>query len=189
VAPVLATLLLVVACAPTTTPTPSPTPSPTPPPPLETLTYNSSGHGFSVEYPKDWKVRAEFMGTIVTFVGPVDEPTGGGININIGATQLAGFPVVTLEEYVRTFQLEVEANAENYEKVDEYDAVVGDLPAILWTWKEDFYGNTVMVTMAFFMKEDFVYAISYGATPKRYYDYLGYFELALDSFKFDQGIV
>ena len=187
----LAALLLVTACASplTPTPTPSPTPSPTPTPPLETLTYTDSEHGFSVEYPEDWDVKAGFITTIVTFVGPVEEQTGGAININIGAAQSAEFPQVTLEEYVRTYQLGVEENAENYEKVDEYDTVVGDLAAIVWTWKEDLSGTTLMATMAFFMKEDIVYAISYGATLESYNDYLDYFELALSTFNFDQGIV
>ncbi|MFC1969845.1 PsbP-related protein [Chloroflexota bacterium] len=177
----LAALLLVAACAPTTTPTPGPTP----PPPLETLTYTDSEHGFSVEYPKDWEIQAGFMGTIVTFTGPVEEETGGAINVNIGATTPAEPPEVTLEEYVRLFQLGVEEDAKNYEKVDEYDAVVDDLAAIVWTWKEDFAGTTLTVTMAFFMKEDVVYGISYGATSEVYGDYLGCFELVLDSFKFD----
>jgi hypothetical protein len=181
----LAALLLVTACAPTLTPTPSPTPSPTPTPPLETSTYTDSEHGFSVEYPKDWDVQAGFIGTIVTFVGPVEEATGGAINVNIAATNSSELPEVTLKEYVRLFQLKVEENAENYEVVDEHDAVVDDLAAIVWTWKEDFAGTTLMVTMAFFMKENVVYAISYGATPELYYDYLDCFELALSTFKFD----
>ncbi len=92
---------------------------------------------------------------------------------------------MTLEEYVRLFQLRVEEDAKNYEKVDEYDAVVGDLAAIVWTWKEDFAGTTLTVTMALFMKEDVVYGISYGATSEGYGDYLDCFELVLDSFKFD----
>ena len=96
-----------------------------------------------------------------------------------------GFPGVTLEEYVRLFQLGVEENASNYEKVDEYDAVVDGLAAIAWTWKEDFAGTTLMVTMAFSMKENFVYTISYGATPELYDDYLDCFELVLSTFRFD----
>lgn len=179
----LAALLLVAACAPPLTPTP--TPSPTPPPQMETLTYTDSEHGFSVEYPKDWDVQAGFMGTIVIFVGPVEEETGGAININIGATTPAESPEVTLEEYARLFQLGVEEDAKDYEKVDEYDAVVDDLPAIVCTWKEDLAGTTLTVTMAFFMKEDVVYGISYGATSEVYGDYLNCFELVLDSFNFD----
>ena len=177
----LAALLLVAACAPPLTPTPTPTP----PPQMETLTYTDSEHGFSVEYPKDWDVQAGFMGTIVIFVGPVEEETGGAININIGATTPAESPEVTLEEYARLFQLGVEEDAKDYEKVDEYDAVVDDLPAIVCTWKEDLAGTTLTVTMAFFMKEDVVYGISYGATSEVYGDYLNCFELVLDSFNFD----
>lgn len=181
----LAALFLVAVCAHPLTPTPSPTPNPTPPPQMETLTYTNSEHGFSVEYPKDWDVQAGFVVTIVTFVGPVEEETGGAININIGATKPAKFQEMKLEGYVRLFQLGVEENAENYEKVDEYNAVVDDLAAIVWTWKEDFVGNTLMVTMAFFVKEDVVYAISYGATSELYGDYLDCFELVLSTFKFD----
>ena len=127
----LAALLLVAACAPPLTPTP--TPSPTPPPPIETLTYTDSEHGFSVEYHKDWDVQAGFMATIVTFMGPVEEETGRAINVNIGAVNSTEFPGVTLEEYVLLFQLGVEENASNCEKVDEYDAVVDGLAAIVWT--------------------------------------------------------
>jgi len=185
IAPGLAALLLVAACAPPMTPSPSPTPSPTPTPSLETSTYTDSGHGFSVEYPKDWDVQAGFMGTIVIFVGPVEEETGGAININIGTTTPAEPPEVTLKEYVRLFQVGVEKDAKNYEKVDEYDAAVDDLPAIVWTWKEDLAVTTLTVTMAFFMKEDVVYGISYGATSEVYGDYLDCFELVLDSFNFD----
>jgi hypothetical protein len=179
----LAALLLVAACAPP--PTPTPTPSPTPTPPLETLTYNNSAYGFSLEYPKDWEAREEFIATIVTFVGPVEEATGGAININIAATQPAESPEVTLEEYVRLFKLRVKADAENYEELDEYNTVVDDRVAIVWTYKEDFARTPLMVTMAFFMKENVVYAISYGATPELYYDYLGCFELVLGTFQFD----
>ena len=117
----LAALLLVAACAPPLTPTP--TPSPTPPPQMETLTYTDSEHGFSVEYPKDWDVQAGFMGPIVIFVGPVEEETGGAININIGATTPAESPEVTLEEYARLFQLGVEEDA----KEKSYHSINGDV--------------------------------------------------------------
>jgi len=179
----LAALLLVTACAPTLTPTP--TPSPTPTPQMETLTYTDSEHGFSVEYPEDWDVQAGFMATIVTFVGPVEEETGGAINVNIGAVDSAEFPEMTLEEYVRLFKLKLEENASNYEEVEEHDAAVDGLAAIVWTWKEDLAGTTLMVTMAFFVKEDVVYAISYGATSELYDDYLDCFEVVLSTFKFD----
>ena len=187
----LAALLLVTACTNplTPTPSPSPTPSPTPPPQMETLTYTDSEHGFSVEYPEDWDVKAGFLATIVTFVGPFEEETGGAININIGATKPAEFPEMKLEEYVRSVKLQVEADAENYKELDEYNTVVDDLVAIVWTWQEDFARTTLMVTMAFFVKEDFVYAISYGATPELYDEYLDCFELVLSTFKFEQGIV
>jgi hypothetical protein len=152
---------------------------------METLTYTNSEYGFSVEYAKDWEVQEGFIATIVTFVGPVEEETAGAINVNIGAAKSAESSEVTLEEYVRLFKLRIEEDAKNYEEVDEYDAVVDDLAAIVWTWKEDLAGATLMVTMAFFVKENVVYAISYGATPELYDDYLGCFELALDSFNFD----
>ena len=42
-----------------------------------------------------------------------------------------------------------------------------------------------MVTIAFFIKENFVYAISYGATPELYDDYPDCFELVLSTFRFD----
>jgi len=173
----LVALLLASASACALSPTPTPEPG--------TLTYSNSEHGFSVGYPKDWTVQEEFMGTIVMFVGPVEEETGGAINVNIGAAESAEFPEVTLEEYVRLFKLRIEEDAKNYEEVDEYDAVVDDLAAIVWTWKEDLEGTTLMVTMAFFVKENVVYAISYGATLELYDDYLDCFELVLDSFKFD----
>ena len=81
--------------------------------------------------------------------------------------------------------MRIEEDAKNYEEVDEYDAVVDDLAAIVWTWKEDLAGTTLMVTMAFFVKENVVYAISYGATSELYDDYLDCFELVLSTFNFD----
>jgi hypothetical protein len=169
-------LLLATACAVSPTPTPTPEPG--------TLTYSNSEHGFSVGYPKDWTVQEEFMGTIVMFVGPVEEETGGAINVNIGATEA---PEMTLEEYVRLFKLRIAEGAANYEELDEYDAVVDDLAAMVWTWKEDLEGTTLtlMVTMAVFMKEDVAYKISYLSTSESHDEYLDSFELALNTFKFD----
>jgi len=175
----LVALLLATACAVSPTPTPTPEPG--------TLTYSNSEHGFSVGYPKDWDVQEEFMGTIVMFVGPVEEETGGAINVNIGAAESAEFPEVTLEEYVRLFKLRIAEAAENYEELDEYDAVVDDLAAIVWTWKEDLGGNTLtlMVTMAVFVKENVAYKVAYLSTSESHDDYLDRFELVLSTFKFD----
>ena len=188
---VLLPAALVVSCqqpapSPTPAPAPSPTPTPAPSPPkpaIESLTYTNSEYGFSLEYPKDWDFEEGLMGTIVLFVGPFVEEEEFMINMNIMSEELLEFPKITLEDYAKIGEMGIRKMVENYKKIAEHSATIGDLPAIVLTYTAGSGVDMLMYSQAFFLEENVAYVISYAAPPEFHDEYVKSFELVISTFE------
>jgi hypothetical protein len=149
------------------------------------LTYTNSEWGFSVEYPKDWDVEESVVDATVVFVGPFIEELGVPVNVRIDGVQLPAWAPVTPEIIVREMKKRLKNAVDNYQEVDEYNTVVDDLTATVWTLTGDVEGVTVMMTWACFLKDNVACTVGYTAAPGCYDDYLHYFDLVLSTFKFE----
>ena len=138
-----------------------------------------------MEYPKDWDVEESVEDAIVVFLGPFIEETGVPVNVRIGGGQLPAWAGVTPEIVVSQIKKRLKNAVGNYKEVDEYNTVVDDLTATVWTLTGDIEGVTLMMTWACFLKDNVAYAVGYTATPESHGNYLHYFELVLSTFKFE----
>ena len=166
-------------------------PEPTPPLAIESLTYTSSEHGFSVEYPKDWDAEEDLMvtGMVVAFMGP--SVLGGSftVNISIVKEQLPEFPKTKLEDYCRMVELNSKRYLANYRKIEETSTTVSGLPAIMRTYnyttkfdEEELVSKNCQV---YFIKDDVAYTITYDTLVEFHNEYADCYDLVIRSFTFD----
>jgi len=170
-----------------TTPTPTPTPTPIPPPTPETLTYTNSEYGFSMEYPEDWDILEDYMGTVVFLGGPAVLEGTYMINISVAAQELP--TKMTLEDFVRGGELIDKETIPNYNKEEEYNTTIGGLPTSVQTitGTVELDGEDLLLRgkAARFVKDKFGYIITYDVPTEFHDQYLDYFELVISSFKFE----
>ena len=156
-------------------------------PDIESLTYTNSEYGFSVEYPKDWDVMEDYMGTAVAFMGPLVLEDTYYININVFTEQL--LEDMTLEDYVKLSDLSAKRTIPNYNKQQEYSTTIGGLPATILvatqTFELDGEDIALKEKYAIFIKDEIGYTITYDVPAEFHDEYLDSFDLAINSFKFE----
>ena len=164
------------------------TPPPPPPPPTpQTLTYTNSDYGFSCDYPGDWDVMENYMGTVVLFGGPMVLEGAYMVNVSVQVTELPR--KVTVEDLVKMGELQEKKQYANYSKLGEQSTTIGGQPAIVTTITCTIKVSGVDVPLkdkvARLIKDKVAYIISYDVPEESHDEYLDCFELVISSFKFE----
>lgn len=178
----VAGILLLNAC---TKPTPVPISVTLPKPAIESRTYTNSEHGFSVEYPEGWDILEDYMGTIVLFAGPMVLEGDYYVNVNVREVQLPR--EMTLKDIVKSGELIDKRNIENYDKLEEYNTIVGGLPANVQTCTGilKVNGKDLLLKdkVARFVKDKVCYIITYDVPAEFHDEYTDCFNLVISTFE------
>ena len=152
-----------------------------------TQTYSNSEYGFSMEYPADWDIMEDYRGYVVAFMGPYIPEYEYTVNINLEIVQLPA--EMTLEYFQQVIELANESKTRNYNKISEYDTIIGAQLAKVFTITAEMDFDIESVALkdigAIFIKDYFGYLITYDVPSKMHEDYRNCFELIIDSFKFE----
>ena len=156
-------------------------------PATEYLTYTNAEYGFSIDYPEDWDVMEDYMGTAVAFMGPLVLEDSYYLNISVVVEQLP--EEMTLKDYVKALDLNLKRTTPDYNKVEEYSTTISGLPAtvLVATATTALDGEDIALrdTLAMFIKDEVAYTITYNAPEEFHDEYAEYFDLVISSFKFD----
>jgi len=163
----------------------SPTSSTPTTPAVKSKTYTNSEQGFSCQYPAEWDLLPGSQGIIVSFAAPMTNENGGMTGINITKAGLPGNPQMTFEDYVKQVETHLKNIVGSYEKLDEHSFTTAGVPAVLRTYTFDMEGTAFKASQAYLLKENTVYAISYGGIKDSYTRYAEDFDLVLNSFNLD----
>lgn len=161
-----------------------------PRPAMEGVIYSNAEHGFSVEYPKakDWTLERR-KGVVVTFGGPFLPESGFDVMIDIVVYVVQLPKEATLEWFVKTHEAAVRSGVANYNRVDQYDATIAGLPAVVQTITGTLKANGEDVltksAVARFVKDELGYVIIYRAPEEFHDEYVDCFDLVLSTFEFD----
>lgn len=146
--------------------------------------WESQEYGIRVQYPSDWTVTEDYMGTVVYFsAGLENEDDLFADNFNIAMGQLEN-NTVTLEQQVnKSFKL-VESLYNNVTLIGSNDYLVSGIPAreITYTLSQGMYEFRIIQT--YMMSEGIVYVITYnseglemGEHSEKFYDVVQSFEI------------
>ena len=153
----------------------------------EILRYSNSNLGFSVDYLADWSVMEGLPGLVVGFAGPEVLDGTYTISINVAVERLR--EDIALKDYIKASELKAQRNIPGYNKVQEYDTTICGLPAIVWvqTSTTESYGGHIALRdkKAMFVKDNIVYVITYDVPAEFHNQYAGWFDLAINSFRFE----
>jgi serine/threonine-protein kinase len=154
-------------------------------PTIASKTYTNIENGFSCQYPADWGLEENLMGTLVVFAKPLTSKNDFMININIMKEELPQFPEISAEDYAKITGLKISTSVEKYQKLEEHNTTIGIVNAIIYTYTFNINDNAVKQSQAYFIMETTAYCITYSATPDSYDDNVAYFDLVLNSFTFE----
>ncbi len=152
-------------------------------PPLTGKIYSNSQYGFSVQYTSDWTFQEGIAGTIVMFGGPLIAETGGMININITSEKLPGFPKLSLSDYSKLGEMQLQKVMENYNQVNEHSTTISGQPALVRVFTGSVNKASLKFAQAYLIKENSSYVITYASNPDLYDKYIDSFNLAITSLK------
>ncbi len=150
----------------------------------ETQTYNNYLFGFSCEYPDGWALEETIPGVVVAFVEPSPVRMGRTVNIVITAEVSYEFSGLTVEEYARNADEQLSLGLDSYESLDEYSTDNDGIPVLVRTYSFDMNDTIMKGTQAYIINNNTLYIIGYVAAPDHYADYLGHFNLVIESFRF-----
>ena len=159
-------------------------------PAIESKTYTSSEHSFSVEYPADWDFFDDLpeeelaKGVAVIFVSLTSPEDEQSTKIIIQANRLTFKP--SCEEYAEIFESNVlKKNLPDYAKLDEQNTTINDIPALTRTFTATMNGVLYKVLQTYFPKEDIGYMITYNAPADSYDKYKDCCDLSMSTFKLE----
>lgn len=154
----------------------------------ESLTYSNSDYRFSVEYPSDWDVYEDILGTVVFFAGPLVVDTTCYSHISMVVDELP-YENVTHEDFVNMVVSQLTTTLQDCRLAQEYSAAIDGMPAVVlvFTYTGDFGGENVTVReeIVVLVKDKLYYLLKYVVPAEFYEDYADCFELAKSSFRFD----
>jgi hypothetical protein len=148
-------------------------------------TYSNSQYGFSIQYPADWPPKEGASGTIVIFAGPAVTATGGIININITSEKLPDSPKMSVSDYAKAGETQLQNAFANYAKASESNATIGGQPAVVRVFTGSINNISLKFAQAYLIKGNLSYIITYTSTPDMFDKYSDFFNLAITSFKFN----
>ena len=156
-------------------------------PAVESLAYTNSEYGFSVEYPKDWGILEDYMGTVVAFMGPLVLEETYYVNINVITEQL--LEDMMLKDYVKAVELNTKRAFIDYEKVSEYSTTLDGLPATVListcTIQEEGTKYALKDSIAICINDNVGYIITYDVPVELYDPYTDCFDLVVSTLKFE----
>ena len=180
---ILITLILavsVIGCAQSETST---TTGPSAAPAVKSATYTNPELGFSCQYPAEWDAEENIMGALVIFAGPMTANDTFMINISIVTEELS--EAYTIEEYVRLIELQFENSGNDYVKIQGENIKISGLPAIVQTFTVKVQDFAIKDKQAYFIKDTTAYVITYDTIEESHDKYTDYFDLVINTFKFE----
>jgi hypothetical protein len=159
------------------------TSSPSPSPASETLVYENSEYGFSVEYPAGWAYEEGVKDTVVIFGSPFLDQNKIRITINITAEDVPESNAADLTDFAEMSEIGLQGAVENYNKTDEREITVCDRPAIFRSYTFTYQGRTLMQSQVYFLNDTVAYTITYTASPASHQDNTHFLDTMLSSFE------
>ena len=153
---------------------------------IETELYTNSEYGFSIEYPTDWDLEEDYMGTVVFFAGPLLE-NRYMVNVNVLIEEVP--EEMTVRDCAKAFVLTAKKTYENFQKIEEYktttidgdDAIV-DVITLTITEGEQVFA--LKDATAMIVRDKKAYGITYDVLENYHDEYLYSFNEAIRTFKF-----
>lgn len=147
------------------------------------LTYDSYVYGIRIKYPLDWTKEEQVFGTVVSFSSPIESASDDfSENLNVLVQDLSAQPI-TLEEYTRISEEQVEQYITNGKILDTIATTLDGNSAykLVYTGKQGQYNIKWM--QVYTIKDDKAYVITYTAEMDSYSNFLGTAQEMINSFE------
>ena len=175
---------------PVTTSSSSSASTPTVKPAIASKTYSNSEHNFSVEYPADWDLKKTLTdfekstGVLAIIEGPKSVKYNHRTSIMIEADKCPSN--FTAEEFAKAVEQQIlTKNMKDFTNLKEQKSTVSGIPALVKTFAATVNNLPLKDIQAYLIKGNFAYTITYQVTTDLHDEYIGCFDLAIRTFKFN----
>ncbi len=145
--------------------------------------YNNAEFNLNINYPSDWEVQENFMGTVAIFLSPQESPTDQfRENLNIVTQDLTQQPM-TLDEYFETSIAQIKQLMTDFQQVssEKVNFLNEEAYSIIYTATQGSFKVKIMQYL--YIKDNTAYVVTYSAEEENYNQYISIIEQMLNSFR------
>ena len=146
-------------------------------------TYHNDAFGLSLQYPQSWEMREHMLGTVVSFISPL-EGSGDHIRENVNlVTQELPENAVTLESYSDGTLRALKTFNPSMFLIASEGTVVGGLSAHSITYEQDTGLGRIQFRQVWFLRGNEAFLFTFTAEPENFERYEKAFRTMLETMK------
>lgn len=144
--------------------------------------YQNKTHGFSLQYPADWRSKEGIMDSVVAFMSAAEPDGGPHFNTNVTVENVQAYRGLTLEQYTASSLAHLKRGFADFQLIDNQPYTLAGQPARLLTYRFRQGGYTLIAMQVCTLYKNKAYVIVAGTEKNLFPQYETTARTLFDSF-------